>query len=210
MYRILMLGIVWLAGAVSLPAAEETAELRLVGENPPSSRAVSIRRRCDYVAVPVLVEKDTSVQDKARQVYFQRQTAANLIEAVKKSRSGLGIKSMGLAKQPFAYLLLPLEQKSQDLAHYVEQTEKLFKTVFFSGKSKVVLGHPVLALKDPEQYRTAIIREIIYSIESLSKSLSSRVHIEIGGLEAAIRIQRVDDEHVDLYLPYTLTVEIDR
>ena len=196
--------------ASSVTAKTETNKLFIVGTTQQETTAVFIHRKADYIAVPVLIGKDEKMKDMEKQLLFQRQTATAMMTAVAKSKSSLVVKFNGLNKQPYVYIMVPIGKKKEDMSFYVKKIEALFKPVFFSGKSKCRLGAPFLAVKDPEMYRNQIIQRIIESVETLSSTLNSSVLIEISGLEKSVVVESRDDEYVDMYIPYALSVEIER
>ena len=206
-----LLAVALVAVCVSTATAlVETNELYFVGAQTSSATAVSIRARGDYIAVPVMVSIDPDAADRDRQIRLQRDTVTALLVAVHKNRSQLVVKFNGFREEPYVYVMTRVEDGEHDMAYYHKQIETLFKPVFFSGKAKCSLGSPVLAIRDPEQYRSAIIGRIIASVESLSKALESSVEINISGLENSVVAEPLNDEYVELHIPYRLSLEIVR
>ncbi|OVE75497.1 hypothetical protein BVX97_04400 [bacterium E08(2017)] len=186
----------------------DPGDLHVVGRTERSGSAVSIVVRADYVAAPVIIEPDPTIKNKRKQIEAQREVAKQLVEAAKKNRSSLVVKFMGLAKEPYVYLMVPREKLSKDTSYYVTKIENLFKPIFFTGKSKCSLDSLVLAVKDPEKYRPEILKKIIYSLKELEVAIGSNVRAEISGLENSVMIQEYDDENVELYIPYQLMLEL--
>lgn len=206
-----LLAVALVAVCVSTATAlVETNELYFVGAQTSSATAVSIRARGDYIAVPVMVSIDPDAADRDRQIRLQRDTVTALLVAVHKNRSQLVVKFNGFREEPYVYVMTRVEDGEHDMAYYHKQIETLFKPIFFSGKAKCSLGSPVLAIRDPEQYRSAIIGRIIASVESLSKALESSVEINISGLENSVVAEPLNDEYVELHIPYRLSLEIVR
>lgn len=199
-------------GVLGLFAEESDGadDIHIVGEKSKAATSVYLQRRADYLAVPVMISLDPKAKNKEQQVYFARKAAGALAAAAAKGRSPLIIRFVGLSRQPYLYLMTPLEGEIHDAGYYVKKVDALYKRILFRGKPKCRLGSPVLAVKDPEKYRNDIIAKIIYSVEKLTATLKSKMRIEISGLERAVVVRGVDDEHVNLHIPYGLTIEIER
>jgi len=185
-------------------------KLYVIGADSNTTTAVALRIKADYVAVPVRIVDDSKVKEADRKVHFQRKTAKALVAGAIKSKTSFDVRLTGLNKQPYVYLLLPLDSDGKDTAYYSDKVETLFKPIFFSGKSDCHLDAPVLAMNDPERFRNQIIKKIIESVESLAASLGSTIRVTISGLEQPVVVKQYDDEYVDLYIPYTLSIEMMR
>ncbi len=191
-------------------ALADTGKLFIVGSTPARSASVSLRRRADYVAVPVIIGDDPKVQEREKKNYFRRQTAKALVAAVAKSRSKLQVRQVSWTKQPYLYLLMEMESTPKDMSYYTDRIEDLFKPIFFTGKSRCELGGPTLALEDPEEYRTQLTGMIFDSVNSLTRSMGTAALVTVQGLGKPVQVKQIDDQHVELFILYSLSIEMEK
>jgi hypothetical protein len=188
----------------------DTDLLFIVGNTPARSASVSLRRRADYVAVPVIISDDPKVHEREKKNHFRRQTAKALVAAIEKSRSKLRVRQVSWTKQPYLYLLMEMETTPRDMAYYTDRVEELFKTIFFTGKSRCELGGPTLALEDPEEHRTQLTRMIFDDVNRLTKSLGTAALVTVDGLGRPVQVKQIDDQRVELFINYSLSIEMER
>ncbi len=191
-------------------ASADTGVLFIVGSTPERSASVSLRKRADYVAVPIVIGDDHKVQEREKKDYFRRQTAKALVAAVAKSRSKLQVRQVSWTKQPYLYLLMEMESSPKDMSYYTDRIEELFKPVFFTGKSRCELGGPTLAMEDPEEYRRQLTRMILDSVNSLTQSLGTACLVTVEGLAKPVQVKQIDDQHVELFIDYSLSIEMQK
>lgn len=191
-------------------AFAETGVLFIVGSTKGRSASISLRKPADYVAVPVIIGTDPKVQEKVKIEYFRRQTAKALVAAIEKSRSKLRVRQVSWTKQPYIYLLMPMEAIPKDMAYYTDRIEELFRPVFFTGKSRCELGGPTLALDDPEEYRPRLMKMILDNVDSLTKSLGTASLVTVEGLSKPVQVTQIDDQRVELFIDYSLSIEMEK
>jgi len=188
----------------------QSDDLFIVGNTRGRSASVSLRLRADYVAVPVMIANDPKVTERDKQDYIKRRTAKALMESAAKSRSRLQVEAVSWAKQPYIYLLTELDGASRNIGYYTDKIEAMYKPVFFTGKSKCSLGPPTLALRDPESFRPQLTAKIMQSVNALTDSLNATCRVTVEGLGKPVEVKQIDDQNVELFIHYSLSVEIDK
>ena len=167
-----------------------------------------------YLTVaPTLIGEGISFfesKEKVKIEYFRRQTAKALVAAIEKSRSKLRVRQVSWTKQPYIYLLMPMEAIPKDMAYYTDRIEELFRPVFFTGKSRCELGGPTLALDDPEEYRPRLMKMILDNVDSLTKSLGTASLVTVEGLSKPVQVTQIDDQRVELFIDYSLSIEMEK
>ncbi len=72
------------------------------------------------------------------------------------------------------------------------------------GKAEYVLGAPLLAVEGTAEVRKALLGAIADEAERLRSDLAATGGLEISGLESSLRAWAVNDDEVDVWLPYGL------
>lgn len=76
------------------------------------------------------------------------------------------------------------------------------------AKAEFELGPIQLAVKDPQQYRAAILKKIGEDVEFVKESIGVNGKVIISGLGQPVLVRQVNDRKLELFINYAMTVEL--
>ncbi len=190
------------------------------------STAVSLKKDADYVSMSLTIQ---SKQKKPNARFTEIKQAQNLILSKAKDHAGIVIH-----KGPISLSPKPMSQKSflssssysqsstaqfHVLAKFDEKTDvydcatrirRFIDSIKMPGKSYHSLGQIQLALANPEQYREEILTRISKDVDFVKSIMQAtgKVSITITGLEHPVLVRQVDDRKVELFINYSMTMEL--
>ncbi len=74
-----------------------------------------------------------------------------------------------------------------------------------SKKVTVTLGSLCLALDDPEDHRSELLKKIRAHVEASSKALGDKVSFNVTGLDESIKVRQSGERNVEVYLPFRVS-----
>ncbi len=113
------------------------------------------------------------------------------------------------------------EKRTSTVTFYISVSPKFRKDAFFDralaltsfadqlafGTVTLTLGKVQLCTKNPEQYRAKLLTHIMSEISLLRKLTGPETILHISGLERPVEVRQIDQENVELFIRYELTLE---
>lgn len=186
--------------------------------------AATIMRKADFVACPVSISSDkkepeerfADLQAALREmVKAAEQNPKIKIHSGPVSLSGEAQSSFSLSKLSSGYdsystarlhILVPVGDGKPDVFAGGLAIKQLLAGVNFPDKVKCSLGQIQLAVDNPEQYRAEILKAIAEGIKEARTLLDQNGAIQVTGLASPVMARQADDENVELFIEYSLTL----
>lgn len=189
----------------------------------PRTVAVHLGMPADFVSVPARIysdQKDTAlayeelrqatvlIRQQARQEGQVRISPGAV--ALGQYQSSYGISS-GYWSEPAAsqelFILVPFSRENTNIYTAGATAAHFIKTLQLPGKARYELGHALLAVDNPEQYRTKLLGLITEDIAKTRSALAvTNGDVKVDGLASPVMARQADDRNVELYINYTLAI----
>lgn len=185
--------------------------------------SASLRKEADFVAMPISISsnhKDPSKRFEA--VALAKAAIMKAAEGRKNIRvySGpvaLSAKPVGmLAKFESSgyrhlshaelHLLAPLAVGKNVFQSAAEMND-FIRSVMLPDKADLELGQIHLAVENPEQYRSKLLKLIADEVSETKKVLGSG-QPTVTGLESPVFVRQADERNVDLFLNYAVSLTL--
>lgn len=179
-------------------------------------------KNADYVALPVTLsnnKKDAKVRIEALSDAMKRIEDAS--EKTPELKIDYGMVSLsGSEGKRFKApswqreskiefnLLLPLDSKGNDIYQRTQQLGQFIEKLELPSIIKSRPGKALLVVDNPEKYRRQLLGMISKEVEEYKTSLKSKGKVIIGGLEKPVIIRQIDAQQVELFLDFSMTVEL--
>ena len=212
-----------LASAAPAWAGLNSAVIVLPIDTGRSAPAVSIVQPADYLCAVVTLRttaRDTDRQSSAMRESLQRVTAAiqksprfQLHQGALRYAGTSGAKyssSVGsgpASLQTTLRLLCPL-QGDVDVFETMKQLRLFIASLAPAADTEVNVVSITLAVADPEQHRARLLALIADQSRAIQQNFSARTVI-IDGLQNPVSVRQVDDSHVELFIDYQLSANMD-
>lgn len=186
--------------------------------------ATVLRQRADYAAMPVSI---SSEQGDPLQCLAEIRNAKRLIEKKAENNPDMVIHSgpatlsakpasklsfassySGGSSEADLYLLVPFKDKDRDVFTCASLMRTFLDGITFPGKVKLKTGPLQLAADHPEQYRPVLLGMIAADIMKTKDTLQAGGKARVTGLEGPVLVRRLDDENIELFINYQLSVEM--
>lgn len=188
---------------------------------------VFVTRRADFAIVEVDLRNDTRAQDARRgeliEALNRLQTAAaraNMTLALVDDDNGI-VRQYSLAgaqqlmqagvRADTTQLEIrvrtnvapgdTLESIHNRVANFVEASPK-------PGRVEMTIGRTDLTMVNLEQYRDAMVRDILAEGRALAAQVGGAQQVTVGGLESQVAFHRTGDIDLVLFLPYALSLNL--
>jgi hypothetical protein len=187
--------------------------------------ATTLTIPADFVAAPIRVKSDQKsasaayeesrenlelISQKAKEAGFRVVTG---VVSLSHRESGFGLSS-GAWKRPAAsaeiFLLVPLEQDHTNMFSAGAEAARFVEGLKLTGKASCTLGELQLAVENAEQYRPRLLELMSQEMKKTRAALAAEGGIRAAGLESPVLVRQVDDRQVELFLNYTMSVDLDR
>lgn len=186
--------------------------------------AATVMRKADFVACPVSISSDkkepeerfADIQTATRMIVnAAEQNQKVMIHSGPVSLSGESQSSFSLSKLSSGYdsystarlhILVPVGDAKPDIYAGGMTIKHFLAGVKLPDKIKCSLGQIQLAVDDPEQHRQEVIKAIAESIKQARGLLAKDGDIQITGLASPVMARQADDENVELFINYSLTL----
>jgi hypothetical protein len=189
------------------------------------STAVSLEKDADYVSMSLTVQSN---QKEPNARFAEIKQAQNLILGKAKNQDGIIIHKGPISLSPkpmskfssissFSYshssstaqlhVMAKLDDRS-DVYACASQIRRFLDSIKMPGKSHHSLGQIQLAIANPEQYRQEILTRISKDVEFVKSTVQTSGKVTITGLEQPVLVRQVDDRKVELFINYSMTMEL--
>jgi hypothetical protein len=202
-----------------LSSAAAGSLLVVVASDGGSQVAATLRQRADFLAVPVSLISNKGEPSERFAALGEAKTALNAAIAKRsgwltldgplllsgQSRSKFA-SSYGDQSQTHITLLIPITDKADIYALATDATRFIVQQTL-PGKIETTIGNIELAVKDPQQYRPALLKLIAEEIARTRSLVAPGGKISIHGLEGPVLVRQSSDREVELSINYQLFIE---
>lgn len=221
-----MFVIVICATVFMLPLTTHAGTKSLVAIAVPGQRyvAATVMRKADFVACSVSLSSDkkepeerfADIQAAIRTIMMAAEQNPKIeIHSGPVSLSGESQSSFSLSKLSSGYdsysaarlhILVPVGDGKPDIFAGGLAIKQFLAGIKLPDKVKCGLGHIQLAVDNPEQHRQEVLEAIAESIKQVMSVLAQNGAIQVTGLASPIVARQADDENVELFINYTLSL----
>ena len=186
--------------------------------------AIGVTRRADYFVTPLYVSSDSRDPDLRLEELF-----AMLGETLDRAdRQGIDIVAGQYTLSPVTrammrdlptiggnrpdtsrvliYARIPLAEANSSVRATAERIEAFVKAVPATGRSFIDVGTTGLAIDNPEQYRSAVVRHVAEESTRYAGMFGAGYGVEIDGLDGDLYWQQASETEVFLYIDHNFTI----
>ncbi len=215
-YSIILALLLVVFPTTSLASSKSIFVVALSQENPTS---VYLQRKADFASITITITSDQ--KDPIQQISEIRQARQLIMEEAKRNgklrvHTGPSVltsesassfsKGYSPPSQSELALFWPL-QKDEDVFRGAEEIHNFLAKLKPPGKSSFKLSPIRLAVENPEQYRSQIIKLINDDIQLLKGAMKNSDRMVVSGLQSPVVVRQVDDINVEIFIRYSLSVE---
>jgi hypothetical protein len=187
--------------------------------------AIGVTRQADYFVTPVYVSSDSRDPDLRTEELF-----AMLTETLTRAEAaGITLVAGSYTLRPVTlenmrqlpliggnrpdtsrvliYARMPLEGASPSVRATGEKIAGFVGDIPASGRSFIDIGTTGLAIDNPEQYRTDVVRHIAKESTSYASMFGSGYGVRIDGLDGDLYWQQASETEVFLYIEHSFVIE---
>ncbi|NLB54897.1 MAG: hypothetical protein GX811_03885 [Lentisphaerae bacterium] len=205
-----------------------TGSLVVIASSGQGNVAAGITRKADFVACSVSLssdkktpeEKFTDIQATIKMITnAARQNPKILVHSGPVTLSGDNASSFSAKSLIFSSwdsysvarltILVPIKDGNPNIFGGGLIIKQFFDGIKFPDKTKCVLSQIYLAVENPEQYRQEVLKAIADSIGQVKEALGKDIDFQLTGLANPVTVQQIDDENVNLFINYALSVSTD-
>ena len=190
--------------------------------NAAKSTAVALPKKADFVSMPISVSsKQKSPNDRFSEI---KRVQYIIMEAAKNNPNIIVHKGpISLSPKPLSkmssfsssrydrgsdakfYVLAKLDE-STDVYKASSIIRRFIDSISVPEKSSVSLGQIQLAVQNPESYREELLKKISTDITFVKSTIEADGSISISGLENPVLVRQVDDQMVEMFINYSMTI----
>lgn len=186
--------------------------------------AIGLKRTADYFVKPLYVNSDSRDPAERRtellamlRAAIERAPSAN-IALVAGSYSLRPVTLENYEELPFVYggrpdtsrvviyARIPVRESNQRASDADKLIETFAKKVPATGRSFIETGSTALAINNPDQYRTAVVKEVADEAKRYAALFGNDYGIEIRGLDSELYWQQASETEVFLYIEHSFTI----
>jgi hypothetical protein len=190
----------------------------------PRSTAVSMEKNADFVSMPISIQSN---QREPAARFAEIRQAQDLLLAKAKEQSDIVIHkgAISLSPQPasrmssispYSYTppstaqLYILARMDGNIDAYASaaRIRRFVDSITMPGRSEYSLGQIQLTIANPEQYRQKLLEMILEDVSLVQKTMRALGSVSITGLENPVLVRQVDDQRVELFINYSMTIEL--
>lgn len=220
MNRLIALSLIF-SGITSAAHAEELTRW-ILASTQSRGMPVAIRQEADHVVLPVILTStqknpDKRVDDLNQALEDVRKkvkdaSTIRLLEAQLDLSAGAatGLPDMRFSEKESATLTIHIVVSPRFRGdNFLARAEELsdFADKLILGAVDVAIGKVQLGVKNPENYRTELLEKIMGEMSRLRKMAGPETILHISGLEGPVEARQIDQENVELFINYRLTLE---
>jgi hypothetical protein len=189
-----------------------------------STAAIGVTRRADYFVTPLFVSSDTRDPDVRVEELFTM-LGATLDRA---QAEGIALVAGRYTLEPVTrenmralptfggnrpdtsrvqiYARIPLRGEAPSVRATAERIETFVKAIPATGRSFIDVGSTGLAIDNPEQYRSAVVRHIAEESTRYAEMFGNGYGVEITGLAGDLYWQQASETEVFLYINHSFVI----
>jgi hypothetical protein len=209
---------------ITAPAWAGSNSLLVIAFSDRQSVSTVLRQQADYVAMPVSISSD---QRDPVQRFAEIRAAKQLIQKKAEGNPNIVIHpgSVTLSAKPISkfasissysggsseadlHILVPFKGKNRDVFTCASTIRIFLNDIIMPGKASIQLGSIQLAADNPEQYRLTLLQMISEDVAKTKEKLKADGKTQLSGLESPVLVRQSDDENVEIFINYQLSVEM--
>lgn len=197
--------------------------LRPLGSGGPS--AIGVTRQADYFVTPLFVSSDSRDRTVRVEELFAMLSATldlaagqgidlvagqyTLEPVTKENMRSLPLLSGNRpdTNRVQIYARIPLRGEEPSVRGTAERIAAFVKDVPATGRSFIDVGSTALAIDNPEQYRSAVVRHIAQESTSYADMFGNGYGVSITGLDGDLYWQQASETEVFLYIEHSFVIE---
>jgi hypothetical protein len=196
--------------------AESESDYIEVAKRKDNSTVTSIKKKADYVSNYVTIR---SYKSKYSTCIKEIQQVKKILLKELKKHPELLISNEKITDTIFPYsnkepkpvekfqIMIKLNNKN-DIYSASEYIKNVCDNIKVPLKSKINVGVSTLGIANPEQYRKNILEKIHKYVSLLKSTMQTSKKVSITGLEKPITVKQIDNRYVELFINYTMTIEL--
>lgn len=209
--------------AVSTASAGQKNVLVFASEHENSRQsAVSLIQKADYASMTVTISSDekepadqfqelnlakqTIAQEARKYTHIKLHTGPVFLSTESKS-SMMKVASYGPGSTAVVHLLYSLAEKT-DVFQAARELASLAKNMKAPGKASYRFSMIKLVVDSPEKYRSKLLQMVFEDLRQARLLAKKSGKVLITGLENPVMIRQSDDMHVELYINYSVSMEL--
>lgn len=221
--KIIHLVVIMLLAASAASASEKSILVFAAGYESSRPSAVSILQRADYASMTVTISSDQKEPvDRFRELSLARQ--ALIQEAKKNSKLIIHTGPVSLSpesKSSFAkvasyssgsdasvHLLYSLADSKVDVFQAARELAEFAKDMKTTDKASYRFSTIRLVVDSPEKYRPKLLQMIFDDLKQARRLAKKSGKVMITGLDNPVLVRQADDAHVELFLDYSASMEL--
>ena len=185
--------------------------------------SVGLSQRADYVVqtVTLISEKRDSVQRYKEIAEAKRYVLGELSQSTMLSvyegpaylsPAGKGFLSSrvtgGGPSRATVHVLLAITGGNQSIFEGARELHEAIKGLKPAGDIRLEQSSVRLAVESPEQYRGRLAEMIYEDAARMRERMGGKGRIVLTGLQSPVQVRQIDDTRVEMYLDYSLSVEV--
>lgn len=183
-----------------------------------------LRQQADYVAMPISISSDqrdpiqrfAEIRDVKRLIQKKAEGNSDIVihpGAISLTAQTLSKVSYlssytGGSSEADLHILVPFKGKDRDVFSCASMIRTFLNDITMPGKANIQLGSIQLASDNPEQYRPGLLQMISEDVARTKERLKADGTIQVSGLEGPVLVRQTDDENVELFINYRLSMEM--
>ena len=187
--------------------------------------AVSLEKDADYVSVSVEIQSSQKDPiEQIKEIKLAKNAIINKAKETEEIEIHEGPISLSATPEKFSFavssgyyrgqssttqlnIMTKLDEKI-DIYDCAIRIRHFLDSVKLPSKAELSLGKIQLTVKNPEQYRAEILKKIGEDVEFVKSSIGHNGKVTISGLEQPVLVRQVDDRKVELFINYSMTIEV--
>jgi len=209
---------------ISAPVWAGSSSLLVIAFSDRQHVSTVLRQQADYVAMPISVSSDqrdpiqrfAEIRDAKRLI--QKKAEGNPDVVIHSGAVTLSAKPMsklsyissysGGSSEADLHILVPFKGNNRDVFTCASMIRTFLNAITMPGKANIQLGSIQLAADNPEQYRPVLLQMISEEAAQTKEKLKADGKVQLSGLESPVLVRQSDDENVELFINYQLSVEM--
>lgn len=186
--------------------------------------AIGVTRRADYFVTPIYVSSDSRDPDLRLEELFSmlgatldraetqgidivagRYTLSPVTRAMMRELPTIGGNRPDTSRV-LIYARIPLARSGGNVEDTAERIDAFVKEVPATGRSFIDVGTTGLAIDNPEQYRSAVVRHVAEESTRYASMFGSSYGVEIEGLDGDLFWQQASETEVFLSIDHSFTI----
>lgn len=222
--RVLLLSLCAVSAA-SFASLTSASSLYVIAYSGEKTAAVSVEKDADYASIAVEIRSDQ--KEPAAQYAEIKQIEEQIISkagdrndveihrgpitlSAEPIKTSLAVSSgwyQTKSSTTRLHILVKFDEKST-IYDCALRIRSFLASIKLPAKAEFELGPIQLAVKDPQQHRSHILKKIGEDVQSVKESVGVNGKVVLTGLQQPVMVRQLDDRKVELFINYTMSLEL--